>query len=141
MARISSGSRCAANGVEPVISANITVTTRLSSGGGRNSGSGCVTALSSGDRMTGLETASVLLSCKLVPHSMQNFAIGRLIVPQFGQTTRRFPHSRQNFAFAGFTVWQLGQRITILSLLFSVSLLEGDLYPPFYNRTVAKGTV
>jgi hypothetical protein len=39
-----------------------------------------------------------------VPHSMQNFATGRLTVPQFGQTTRRFPHSRQNFAFGGFTV-------------------------------------
>jgi len=38
------------------------------------------------------------------PHSMQNFAIGKLIVPQFGQTTSRFPHSRQNFAVGGFKV-------------------------------------
>jgi len=36
------------------------------------------------------------------PHSIQNFALGKLMVPQCGQTTRRFPHSRQNFAVGGF---------------------------------------
>src|SRR5579885_1331324 len=116
MARMSSGSRCAAKGVEPVMSANITVTTRLSSGGCRISGNGCVTDLSSDGSMVSLGAISVFLSCMLVPHSMQNFAIGKLTVPQFGQTTRRFPHSRQNFAFAGFMVWQLGQRIITLFL-------------------------
>jgi len=45
------------------------------------------------------------------PHSMQNLAMGKLTVPQFGQTTRRFPHSRQNFAFGGFSDRQFGQRM------------------------------
>ncbi len=61
----------------------------------------------------GFSLAGVGAGVNAVPHSMQNFATGRLIVPQFGQTTRRFPHSRQNFAVGGFTVWQFGQRITL----------------------------
>src|SRR5579884_617714 len=115
MARISSGSRPAASGVEPVISANITVTTRRSSG----AASDCLcplSLLSAGAGRAGAEvvatagtaaalTASLLaLVASGVPHSMQNFALGRLTVPQFGQTTRRFPHSRQNFAPTGFIV-------------------------------------
>jgi len=39
-----------------------------------------------------------------VPHSMQNFATGKLTVPQLGQTTSLLPHSRQNLAFGGLSV-------------------------------------
>src|SRR5713226_3727574 len=106
MARMSSGSRRSARGVEPVISANITVTTRLSSGGGSNVSLGrellsSFVAVSVFACASPLVPALPLFACNAVPHSIQNFAIGRLTVPQFEQITRRFPHSRQNFALAG----------------------------------------
>src|SRR5579884_876029 len=120
MARISSGSSPEASGVEPVISANMIVTTRLSSGA-VSPGNGCVCPLSlfSAGAGAGSKTGAVVaatgaadaLTASLlalvvsgVPHSMQNFALGRLIVPQCGQTSRRFPHSKQNFAPTGLIV-------------------------------------
>src|SRR5579884_1893401 len=118
MARISSGSSPAASGVEPMISANMIVTTRLSSGA-VSPGSGCVCPLSLFSAGVGSKAGAVVaatgaadaLTASLlalvvsgVPHSMQNFALGRLIVPQCGQTSRRFPHSKQNFAPTGLIV-------------------------------------
>ena len=105
-----------ASGVEPMISANMIVTTRLSSGGG-NSSNGCVLPLLlasavadvpdsgvAGDGDAGDGRGLSLFAASGVPHSMQNFAMGRLIVPQFGQITRRFPHSRQNLVPTGLFV-------------------------------------
>jgi hypothetical protein len=71
-----------------------------------------------------------------VPHSMQNFAFGKLTVPQFGQMTRRFPHSRQNFAFGGLIVWQFGQRISILSFWSLVpASIENNAFALIYCTT------
>src|SRR5689334_22612779 len=110
MARMSSGSRRSASGVEPVISANITVTTRLSSGGGSNVSLGrellssfVVVSISACPNPF-VPVLLLLFASNAVPHSIQNFAIGRLIVPQFAQMMRRFPHSRQNFALVGLSV-------------------------------------
>ncbi len=87
------------------------VTTRLSSGGvsllllpAWSDEEGIPSLLAGCAGAGWFSLAGVGAGVKAVPHSMQNFAIGRLIVPQFGQTIRRFPHSRQNFAFGGFIV-------------------------------------
>jgi hypothetical protein len=87
------------------------VTTRLSSGAvsllllpAWSDGEAVLSLLTGGAGGGGFSFAVVGAGMSAVPHSMQNFAIGKLIVPQFGQTTRRFPHSRQNFAVSGFTV-------------------------------------
>jgi len=48
--------------------------------------------------------------CKGVAHSAQNFAVGGLTVPQFGQAlASAVPHSVQNFAPGRFSVPHVGQ--------------------------------
>jgi hypothetical protein len=93
------------------MSANMMVTTRLSSGAvslllppAWSDEEGILSLLAGCAGAGWFPLAAVGGCVNAVPHSMQNFAIGKLIVPQFGQTTRRLPHSRQNFAFGGFTV-------------------------------------
>ncbi len=45
-----------------------------------------------------------------VPHSLQNFAPGLLVAPQFGQPALiAAPHSLQNFAAASLSEAQVGQ--------------------------------
>jgi hypothetical protein len=126
---MSSGSSRSASGVEPVISANIIVTTR------RSSGSLSWLAFAPDEmavdpdvertRVSRLPVPgrgsvwlrSCVCSARTVPHSMQNFALGKFTVWQFGQTSKRLPHSIQNLALGGLSDWQFGQRIDILSCL------------------------
>src|SRR5712692_8022055 len=102
MARISSGSKRSAKGVEPIMSANMMVTTRLSSGG-FNVLSWPVDAGGT-SVLDGNGRVASPFAIKAKPHSLQNFATGILTVPQFGQRPKRYPHSRQNFAWGGLTV-------------------------------------
>src|SRR6266849_6084452 len=109
MARISSGSRRSASGVEPIISANMMVTTRLSSGGSNRFSLPFDDGYArgdAGDPVGGDGNGRVIspFRANAVPHSIQNFARGTLTVPQFGQITRRLPHSRQNLAVGAFMV-------------------------------------
>src|SRR6266700_6263601 len=116
MARISSVSRRSARGVEPMISANMMVTTRRSSGLLSVSGKGricsaCLPVIEDGVIIAGEASSVLAFVGRELPHSIQNFATGGLTVLQCGQTIKRLPHSMQNFAVGGLTVWQCAQRI------------------------------
>src|SRR5258708_8046867 len=110
MARISSGSSRSARGVEPVMSANIIVTTRLCSGAASllllpssSDKEGALSLLAGCCAGSGFSLPRVDVDVNAGPHSIQNLAFVKFTTPQLGQTTSRFPHSRHNCALERLT--------------------------------------
>ncbi len=104
--RASSGSRSASSSIEPLRSANRTVTCFRSPSSAafavRIRAARCFGVYASGD--AGGDAIAAPAGVTRSPHSRQNFADAGSSVRQFEQlTTRRAPHSRQNFACAGFS--------------------------------------
>src|SRR5262245_24229958 len=94
----SSGSSRDASTVEPTRSQNITVSCRRSA---EEMASRIVGWF--WEDAEGIEVGSPR-GINFVPHSPQNLAVARLVLPQVGQLIgNRPPHSRQNFALGGFS--------------------------------------
>ena len=73
-------------------------------------GSGCTGGVSGAPATAALPGARRAPAWSGVAHSEQNFAVGGLIVPQFGQPAASgVAHSEQNFAPGRFSVAQFGQ--------------------------------
>ena len=97
---MSSASRPSASVVKPTRSAKRIVTSRRSATGAELVGPG----------RTVVAGEDVAPATRGFAHSPQNFAVGRLAVPQAGHTcVSRAAHSMQNLVPAGFSVPQLEQ--------------------------------
>src|SRR5262249_42851061 len=108
--RSSSGSSCCESAVEPTRSQNITVNCRRSASA--EGGGVAFLARSAPLRLRLLAGAGLPSVFRAVPHSGQNFAVGRACRPQLGQSrTHEAPHSSQNLAPSGFSNPQLAQRM------------------------------